>query len=495
MRGRLVEKPFLLGAALATVIVVGCSQPPPEQSLRMAYPHELVTMDPHAHADGVTHRVMSAVFESLVGFEPGRRVKPGLADRWTTPDDFTWRIHVRDGVRFHNGSALTPEDVVASIERAREIGVRSHQLAEIEQVGVLENDERTIEIKTANPVPLLLTGLETVAIVPRDFDPSNPVGTGPYRWQMGMVQGPVVLRRWDDYWARSPDFDEITIQFVSVYEELHDLIDNQKLDVLASITESFTATYKPLRHWRMVALPTVATTYLGVNLTRPPFDDARVRDAIDNLIDRDRLVAAVYPLGTAAPAFSLVSPQVFGYSPSLLQGGPNPDRARQLLAEAGVAAGTKIRMDYQERYEPVIAPLAAMFAEAGLEVVPRAHGYETYYRRIESAANELFLFSWNFRVADASPFLEAFVHSRNPQQGRGNFNGAALNDPEIDRRFEEAAHETRAEARLELLQELLADLGAMHVYLPLFRPAPVALVREPFDVVGFQMRPQDVRLR
>jgi peptide/nickel transport system substrate-binding protein len=485
---------------LKTVVVVsalalGCAQAPPVRSLRMVYPHELVTMDPHAHGDAVTGLVLSAVYESLVRFEPGQPVKPGLADRWTTPDESTWRIHVRDGVRFHDGSTLEPEDVVASIERARASRILGHQLDEIERVQILEGDERTIEITTGKPAPLLLTRFESVAIVPRGFNTANPIGTGPYRWRVGSVQGPVVLERWGDYWARAPDFDEITIQFVSVHEELAELLHNQKLDVVASVTVSYVKDHEPAQSWRVVALPTVATTYLGINVTRPPLDDLQVREAIDSLIDRPKLVTKAYPPGLATPATSLVSPEVFGYSPAHRRHGPDLDRARQLLSEAGIAPGTRLKLDHQERNASVIGPLVDSMAEVGIEIEPQLHQYEPFYRRIEAAENELFLFSWNFNIADASPFLDAIIHSRDPLRGLGSFNGAAVGDPKLDRLIEEAAHETRSEARLELLQLVLADVSAVHAYLPLFQPAALALVRDPFDVVGRRVRPQDVRLK
>ena len=154
-----------------------------------------------------------------------------------------------------------------------------------------------------------------------------------------------------------------------------------------------------------------------------------------------------------------------------------------------------MKLDHQERYASVVGPLADTLAEIGIVVEPQLHQYESFYRRIEAAENELFLFSWNFTIADASPFLDAIVHSRDPLRGTGNFNGAAVSDPELDRQIEEAAHETRSETRLELLQLVLADVSAVHAYLPLFQPAALALVRDPFDVVGRQVRPQDLRLR
>jgi peptide/nickel transport system substrate-binding protein len=460
----------------------------------MAYPHELVTLDPHKHADAVTDLVLSAVYESLVRFETGQPVKPGLADRWTTPDESTWRIHVRDGVRFHDGTSLTPEDVVASIERARESRLLGHQLDEIQSVALLAGDDRTIEITTDRPAPLLLTRLESVAIVPRNFNSANPVGTGPYRWRVGSVQGPIVLQRWQDYWARKPDFDEVTIQFVSVLEELAELLHNQRLDVVASVTASYVRDHEQVQSWRVAVMPTVATAYLGVNLSKEPLDDPRVRQAIDGVIDRSALVAEIYPRGLATPATSLVPPEVFGFSPAHRRHGPDLDQAKQLLAEVGLAPGTRLQLDHQERYAAVVGPLANSLAAVGIEIEPKLHRYESFYRRLETAENELFLFTWNFTIADASPFLDAIVHSRDPLRGLGNFNGAAVRNAGFDEAIELAAHETRSETRLEMLQLVLADVSSAHAYLPLFQPAALALVRDGFDVAGRQIRPQDVRL-
>ena len=450
-------------------------------------------MDPHAHADVITGTVLAAIYEGLVRFEPGQPLRPGLADWWTTPDESTWWLHVRDGVRFHDGTRLTPEDVVASIERARASRVLGHQLDEIDNVVLLEEDERTIEITTRRPAPLLLTRLESVAIVPQQFNPVNPIGTGPYRWRVGAVHGPIVLERWDDYWARSPDFDEVTIQFPSALEEFVDLLNNQKVDIVGCLSSSNLHDHVEVPTWSVAAMPTVATTYLGINLSRPPLDDVRVREAIDDVIDRSRLVAEIFPRGLATPAMSLVSPEVFGFSPAHRRHGPDLERAKRLLSDAGVAPGIRIHLDHQENYAPVIGPVVSALAEVGIEIEPRLHQYEAFYRRIESAENELFLFSWNYRIADASPFLDAFVHSRDPLHGLGNFNGAMIRDAQLDRMIEEAAHETRSETRLEMLQLALSDVSAVRAYLPLYQRATLALVRDSYSVVGSRARPQDIR--
>ena len=147
---------FLRGILPAVLLLPGCAPTEPEiRAARMAYPHEMVTMDPHAHADTVTGTVLSAVYEGLVSFEPGLPVRAGLADRWITPDDRTWRLHIRENVRFHDGRLLTPGDVVASIERACSSRIVGHQLNPIDSIREL--DEGLIEITTSIPAPLLLT--------------------------------------------------------------------------------------------------------------------------------------------------------------------------------------------------------------------------------------------------------------------------------------------------------------------------------------------------
>ena len=486
---------LVLSSVLAAAATsVGCNpELPGIDSLRMAYPHEMVTVDPHAHMDIVTGTVLSAVYEGLVHFEPGLPVRAGLADRWTTPEDTVWRLHIREGVRFHDGTLLTPTDVVVSIERACGSGVAGHQLANI--VEVRELDDRIVEITTNVPTPLLLTRLETVAIVPENFNPAVPVGTGPFSWHVGSVRGPVVLHRWKDYWGERPDSEEVSILFPSDLEELAALIHQGRLDVVASVAVSYVRDHEPAESWRVVSIPTAATTYLGINRAWAPLNDIRVREAISLAIDREALIAEIYPTGMAGPGSSIVSPMVFGFSREHHRHGTDIDGSRELLREAGVPGGTTLRLDVTERYGEIAPPIARLLSEVGFEIETEKHSWETFYRRMERSENQLFVFSWNFRVADGSPFLDAIVHSRDPVRGLGTLNGASLFNPVLDRLIEEAAHEPQSELRLERLQIVLEKVAEEFVYIPLFRPAALTLVRDPFVLESRLVRPQDVRLK
>ena len=483
----------LLAAMLAAGCVLG---PPAATSLRIAYPYEMVTVDPHAHVDMVTDAVLAAVYEGLVHFEPGLQVQPWLADSWTTPDDTTWVLHIREGVRFHDGTMLEPADVVASISRARASKVMGHQLGDIDKLQVIDEVARTVEITTARPAPLLLTRLEAVAVVPKNFDPANPVGTGPYEWRMGSLQGPIQLRRWGGYWRVAPDFEEVTIRFVTILEELADLLHENELDVVASVTVSYYRDHQPQDEWRLVASPAVITTYLGLNVTQEPLDDLRVRKAIDLAIDRRQLVAEIFPEGTARAARSLVPPEIFGYGPNHRLHDADPVRAREILAEVGLPAATTLQLNHIERYADVAESISASLIAVGLETETRAVSVDEFYRGLDERTNQLFLFSWTFGVADASPFLDTIVHSHDSVRGLGSFNGAALSEPDLDALIDEAAHEPRSAIRLERLQQTLAMLEAIAVYLPLYQPSTLALVHDNFVLEAFAgsvIRPQDVR--
>ncbi len=157
--------------------------------------------------------------------------------------------------------------------------------------------------------------------------------------------------------------------------------------------------------------------------------------------------------------------------------------------------GTPLRLDVSERYGEIAQPVARILSDAGFEIETEKHGWEAFYRRMERSENQLFSFLWNFRVADGSPFLDTIVHSRDPLRGLGTLNGASLSDPELDRMIEEAAHEPQSEIRLERLQAVLGRVAEELVYIPLFRPAALTLVRGPFVIESRLVRPQDVRLK
>ena len=189
-------------------------------------------------------------------------------------------------------------------------------------------------------------------------------------------------------------------------------------------------------------------------------------------------------------------PEIFGYSPSHRLHDADPERARDVLAEVGLPAGTTLHLNYMERYSELAESISASLIAVGLETETRAVSIQDFYRGLDERTNQLFLFSWTFGVAHASPFLDTIVHSRDSERGLGSFNGTGLSDPGLDALIDEGAHEPRSAIRLERLQQTLAMLEAITVYLPLYQPSTLALVHDGVVLEAFAgsvIRPQDVR--
>lgn len=487
----------IAGLAITAALLSGCTQGvPPPQEVRLAYPNGIVTLDPHAHDDAVTRSLLFAVYEPLVTLSPDLEVEPGLAERWVTPDPTTWRFTLRHGVRFHDGRELTAKDVVASLRHAcwdDDSAVASY-LTSVSDVRQVEGTTDVVEVTTAAPFPLLLTRLAMAPIVPDGRSPTRPVGTGPYLWRAGTVDGPVLLERWRGYWGPSPAIERIRVEFLGT-DDAMPAIREGGLDVIARASIDFVRSHHLGPEWRVVRAPSLATTLLGLNVQRWPLSDPRVREAIDVAIDRRELVQAAYPDGDAEAAVSVIPAEVFGFSPTGHLTAADPERARRLLAEAGVGADVELELDHAGVPQQSLDFIKASLARVGLRVKPVSYPWEAFYRRLMAGDSDISLFGWNFPFADASDFLDPVVHTREPDRRFGLQNSSGYSNAQVDRWMEEAATEPRSSPRLELLRKALARVADDRPYLPLYHRVRLSLVRHPFTLQargGAWVLPQDI---
>ncbi|MFO7689149.1 MAG: ABC transporter substrate-binding protein, partial [Cryobacterium sp.] len=330
------------------VLAAGCAaQPPPPRVVRVAYHHPAVTLDPHAHDDGLTRCLLAGIFESLVTVSPDNELVPGLADQWLSPDGTTWRLRLRSGVRFHDGRPVEVEDVIASLRRAcfnSSLAVSSY-LTSVVAVDRFPSVADTVEIRTSEPFPLLLTRLTLVAVMPRDADPARPVGTGPYRWLAGGPGGPMRLGRWEGHWGPPAAFDEVHVEFFDDDNALSALIAAGSVDVVTSVARHVLAASDRRGDWTAIPVRSLATTLLGFAAV-PPWNDPRLREAVDCALDRERLAAEAYPDGDAVAARSLLPADVFGHLPTVQEDGPDLARARRLLDEMESAGQLEIVLEH-----------------------------------------------------------------------------------------------------------------------------------------------------
>lgn len=450
-------------------------------TLRIVYPHQIVSLDPFAHDDQMTHSLMGAVYEPLVHIGPELAPEPALAVSWETPDELTWRLRLRSGVLFHNGTPLTATAVVRSIQHAAEApgSALATYLTAVKTVDELPGDPKVVEIRTRWPALLMLARLSMVPIVPDAVlrDPSRPLGTGPYRWTEGSTTGPLRLHVWGQYWGPRPMAEDIVIDLVDDDGQSLRMLEQGTVDVVSELPRQILPGGAPPRGWHFEPCSPLSTTMLGCNVERPPMDDPRVRQALDLALDRPALAQAARPT-VVEPAYRLVPPSVVGSTYLEQIPASNPARARSLLAEAGFPEGVEITLDYARILPPVAQELQAQLARAGIRLRLRQIPYDQFYARIMERRCTLYLFGWSFPLADASDLLEGLAHRRDPEKRLGLQNGSGYGDPEVDSWIERTARAPREDLRMELIQNALKRLEEDRPYIPLFRWKRFAAVRD-----------------
>lgn len=483
---------------LVVMLAVGCQAPQRPQKVRLAYQHELVTLDPHNHNDSTTGTLLSAVYEPLVSLDPGVGAKPVLAIEWSTPTPTLWRFRLRPGVLFHDGRPLTADDVVASFKRVRfDLGLAVATFMDVvADVRKAADSPDTIEVLTHAPSPLLLHRIGMVAIAPQFFDPQRPIGTGPYRWESGRERGPIALRRWERYWGPPPGVPEVEVTFIPPDDELDTALRSGQVDVMSGVTLEFLRKHSLPPDWQVVEIPTLGTTILGMNVTKPLLRDPRVREAIELAIDPEALRDDAFPQRGGAPAWTLLPTEVFGADPTQRRQPPNPSRARLVLRAAGVGPSTELNLLLLGVDRGAVDWLVKALSEVGLRVKVDEASYELAYRRMMGADTELFMFGWNFRLADAADFLDSMVHSHDAQRRLGLQNGSGYARSDVDSLVEQCSREANPARRLALVRQVLRDLGEDRPYVPLYHHARFALVRQPFRLglrAGLWVLPQQIR--
>jgi len=365
-------KRFLLSAAAAIAVMAaapaGAETPKQGGSAIVAFNNELSTLDPQIGYDWQNWSVIKSIFDGLMDYKPGTtELEPDLAESYTISEDGqTYTFTLRDGIKFHNGRALTAGDIKYSIERAVNPATQGPgagffgsikgydemvgDAKATELSGITTPDDRTVVIQLTRPDA---TFLHVMAInfsyaVPKeevdkygaDFG-RNPVGTGAFKLVEWVPGQKTELARFADYYRKGvPYLDSLTFEFgqdptVNVLR-----LKKGEIDIAgdgippAQFNEAMN---DPANKDLIAKGDQLQTGYITLNVTLPPLDNLKVRQAINMAVNKDRIVRIINNRGV--PANQPLPPAMPGYDTSY-QGYPfDPEAAKGLLAEAGFADG------------------------------------------------------------------------------------------------------------------------------------------------------------
>jgi len=325
--------------------------------------------------------ILINIFDTLVTLDENLQIRPSLATEWQV-DGTRWVFKLREGVRFHNGDVLDAHAVKFTLERNMDPTTNSPQATRLSAIrGVNVLDDYTLEIITHEPYPALLNILAGQFIVPpravqemgRDFGLS-PVGSGPFRfvqWDMGQQ---IVLEANDDYWYGRPYIDRLIFRPLQETSTRIAAFLAGEVDVAATIPPD---RMNEIRNSPRCSLRANFGTqlYLGLPTLDGPFAKREVRQAVNHAIDVDLIIDELLN-GTAKRMNGPIFENAIGYDATLPAYPYDPDRARELLHEAGYADGFETTLHYVAagmegitNLQEVAEIIAAMLGELESQVV------------------------------------------------------------------------------------------------------------------------------
>ncbi len=467
--------------------------------LRIALSSEPSSMDPHFHNLAANNNISAHVFETLTRFDADGRLLPGLADSWRLIDGTTWEITLRKGVKFHDGSELTAEDVAWSLDRPATIikSPGSFTLYTRQIAGKEIVDPYTIRLKTAAPYPLMLNDLSTIFIVSKkatqgvasdDFaQGKGMVGTGPFRFVSFRRGEAVEFTRNNAYSGDKPAWGRAAMRFIpSDPSRLAALLAGD-VDAIDNIPPADIAKIKANRNLEMFSKVSNRVIYFtldqerevspfvtdkaGRPLERNPFKDLRVRRAFSKAINRQTIADRVME-GLGLPAANLVPSPMFGYNPALKVEPYDPEGARRLLIDAGYPDGFALTIHGpNNRYvndAQILQAVAQMLSRIGITVKTEAMPLAIYFPRGNNHEFTMALVGWGSQTSEVSSPLRSVLATINRDKGMGTVNWGGYSNAQMDALLEEALRTVDDRQREKLLQNAVEiavnDVGLIPIH-------------------------------
>lgn len=467
---------------------------PPGGTLVVLSDREPDNLNPLTYDSNPAYQLVHLMFRAL-----GRRdstlsnYEPDFLERWETPDSSTVILHVRPGLKWHDGRAATAGDVVFTIERQKNEEVASTRQADVEPVtSVRALDSMRVEVKLERVGPATLNSLLEVVPVPKHLLDSipparmrfarfneRPVGNGLFRFVRWDKNQQVIVEANPDAVGGRPALDRIVVRNVpDANARLTELLSGQ--GDLAKVTAEQRARFASAQNVRLDHAARVRPAWIAWNVEKPPVDQADVRRAIAMGINRKELAQALFDDSTAA-ALSPIPPTLREHSPQVQPLPYNPAMAQQTLERAGWrdANGDGIRekdgrpLNVEVEYsssDPVradmLVAMQAQLKQIGVNLVPKPFESATWVSRLRGQEFMGSFWGWGWGPGVMAPNANMLFHTRSIPPGGPNF--AGYDNPNVDRLIDSllvSRDTTRARALWRTLEQQVINDA---VYVPIF---------------------------
>jgi peptide/nickel transport system substrate-binding protein len=399
-------------------VVTATPEPPKEQmptgQVIVAQTTDPNTLDPKYLKGRPTQNALRLLFDSLYHRDNNMQVIPWLATSYENPDELTWRLHLREGVKFHNGNDFKANDVKFTIDRLLEDDSGWSERNIIDRVEVV--DDYTVDIITKKPYAAFMTRAvlwhmtdeEYFNEVGADGFASQPVGTGPFKFVEWVKDEQLVFEANPDYWDGAPKIETVIFRPIPETATRIAALEAGDVDIITDVPPDYVD--QPPQGIKVVTIPGTRAFFIAMNVSMKPFDDVRVRQAMNYAVDVEAIINSVLN-GLARKMDNPLLPEAFGYAatPVYLY---DPAKAQELLAEAGYPDGFEMELNTDPTLKEIAEALAGQLSQ--VEITAKVNVLESaaLIAKYEPGFSQATLTSWGNSEADADGILSKQFYSK-----------------------------------------------------------------------------------
>jgi peptide/nickel transport system substrate-binding protein len=482
------------------------------KEFRFSTSGDILTMDPHSQNEGPTNAMKSNIYEGLVERKWDLSVQPALATAWSQPNPTTWRFTLRQGVKFHDGSPFTADDVVFSFKRnTHKNSDMKNYLSTVEDVRKV--DDFTVDYITKGPDPILVQNLTLHFIMSKAWTEKNktetPVlgstdetyatrntnGTGPFRLTERVADTRTTLEPNAGWWGRAEhNLTKATFRPIANPATRVSALLSGEIDMTFPVPLQDVPRVNAAPGVKVLEGPELRTIFLGFDQWRNesldmkgtgknPFKDVRVRKAFYQAIDMEAIKRVVMR-NASTPTGHMIAPGIQGFDAETnKRAGYDPDAARKLLAEAGYPNGFPVTLDCpNDRYvndEAICQAVVPMLSRIGIQIKLNAQTKGKHFDKIgkkEDNNTSFYMLGWTPGTYDGHNALVNIVTMRG--QDVGSWNSGRYSNPKVEDLTQAIAIELDAKKRNDMMREAFTIHKNDFGHLPLHQQALAWGVRD-----------------
>jgi glutathione transport system substrate-binding protein len=441
---------LFLAVLLVGLTGVGCGgvgAPQPEKVITIGQYADGVSLDPQNTNDNASYSIEKPMLEGLLGFNEKMEQIPQLAEKWdASPDAKVFTFYLRKGVKFHDGTPFNAAAVKANFDRVRNPDNKLRRYTLFQQISQIDVvDEYTVKFTLSEPFGAMIAtfahpagGINSptaVAKLGKDYEKS-PVGTGPYKFLEWVPGDHLTMVKNPDYWdpQNAAKVDKIIVKPVPEVGTRIAMLQKGDAQFLNNVVPAQADTVKGDTNLNLVANEAIYTFWMAMNTQKKPFDNVKVRQALNYAIDKDAIIKTLLR-GYGKPADSPLAPRVWGYS-SVKVYPYDPAKAKALLAEAGYPNGFKsvLRGGEATDAKEMMVALQSQLKQVGVEVEVKSLDAATLtaerFKPVAENNCEMEYAGWSPSTGDADWGIRPLLTK--PNWPPTNFNIAFYTNPKVE---------------------------------------------------------------